>query len=94
MHTRCEAVEVAGLAGWAAVSSQKIVDTARLQFVLVRERNIVGGCQCSLIDDLTPHCIPCTLYRGTVPTAGTVRTDPVCLRANQQRRRLAAMYMI
>lgn len=40
--TRCEAVEVAGLAGWATVSSQKIVDTARLQFVLVRERNIVG----------------------------------------------------
>lgn len=31
-----------GWPGWATVSSQKIVDTARLQFVLVRERNIVG----------------------------------------------------
>lgn len=42
----CEAVEVAGpcrVCRWTAVSSQKIVDTACLQFVLVRERNTVGA---------------------------------------------------
>lgn len=32
------------------------------------------GCQCSLIDDLTPHCIPCTEYHGIVSTAGTPGT--------------------
>lgn len=73
--TRCvRQLRWQGLAGWQGVqvdSSEQSEDRRHgLSPVRPRAREKHRwGCQCSLIDDLTPHCI----------AAGTVRTCPVCL---------------
>lgn len=65
-----------GLAGWQVGSSEQSEDRRHgLSPVRPRAREKhCRGCQCSLIDDLTPHCI----------AAGTVRTCPVCLCEREQ----------
>lgn len=86
--TRCvRQLRWQGLAGWQVGSSEQSEDRRHgLSPVRPRAREKhCRGCQCSLIDDLTPHCI----------AAGTVRTCPICLCERARGTgELAAMYSV